>query len=63
MFDLKKSPIRKIISTLPEDKMSIFEEDDLTDIEKNPENKGKYRVRYVLKDIEKYVNCCKEQQK
>ena len=59
MFDLKKSPIRKIISTLPEDKMSIFEEDDLTDIEKNPENKGKYRVRYVLKDIENMLTAVK----
>ena len=52
MFDLSKSPIRKNITGVADGEMSIFEDDNLLELECNKDNVGKYRIKTILRDIE-----------
>ena len=60
MFDLQKSPVRKNIAAMPQDRLTIFEQNQLFDNGTNPENVSKYQIRTILKDVENMLGNVEE---
>lgn len=60
MFNLSRSPIRKGLSGLADGEMSIFEDDNLLELESKKENVGKYRIKTILNDIENMLAISEE---
>lgn len=56
MFNVSESPIRININGLEEGKISIFEDDDLFELESNGGQVSKHRIKTILSDIENMLN-------